>query len=115
MGWCSARSRSLGCGSSRCTCSPRSMSYCWPGSSYSSSSRSDWGAVDREADAWSALAPLYDWEHAGFELDGAMYLGLARRSGGPILDAACGTGRVAFRLAASGYDVVGVDSSTGML
>jgi SAM-dependent methyltransferase len=35
--------------------------------------------------------------------------------GSPILDAGCGTGRVAIRLAELGYDVVGVDVDESML
>ena len=34
---------------------------------------------------------------------------------GSVLDAGCGTGRVAVELAARGYDVVGVDSDASML
>ena len=34
---------------------------------------------------------------------------------GSVLDAGCGTGRVAIELAARGYDVVGVDSDASML
>ena len=34
---------------------------------------------------------------------------------GSVLDAGCGTGRVAVELAARGYDVVGVDSDSSML
>ncbi|MDP2660698.1 MAG: methyltransferase domain-containing protein, partial [Dehalococcoidia bacterium] len=35
--------------------------------------------------------------------------------GGPILDIGCGTGRLAGRLQAEGYQVVGADASLGML
>jgi SAM-dependent methyltransferase len=47
--------------------------------------------------------------------DVAFYLGQARRAGGPILDLACGTGRVAVPLARAGFDVTAVDRSPGML
>ncbi|WP_349268602.1 SAM-dependent methyltransferase [Mycolicibacterium parafortuitum] len=41
---------------------------------------------------------------------------LLRRTGGTrVLDAGCGTGRVAIELAARGYSVVGVDADPGML
>ena len=33
----------------------------------------------------------------------------ARSLGGPLLDLACGTGRMALRMAAQGYQVTGVD------
>lgn len=39
----------------------------------------------------------------------------AREFGGPVLEAACGTGRVAWTIAAAGYEVVGVDLSEPML
>ena len=42
--------------------------------------------------------------------------GLLQEHGGRrVLDAGCGTGRVAIELAARGYDVVGVDLDAGML
>ena len=65
--------------------------------------------------AFDRLARYYDWEHAGFLEDLPLYLGLAERVGGPILEAACGTGRLLLPLARAGYDVVGLDSSPAML
>jgi ubiquinone/menaquinone biosynthesis C-methylase UbiE len=44
-----------------------------------------------------------------------MYLALAAASDGPILEIACGTGRISNRLAAAGHDVTGVDIDPGML
>ncbi|MCC2670938.1 MAG: SAM-dependent methyltransferase [Armatimonadetes bacterium] len=38
-----------------------------------------------------------------------LVLEVARRTGGPVLDLACGTGRVALALGRAGYDVVGLD------
>ncbi len=43
------------------------------------------------------------------------YLHLARASAGPVLVLGTGTGRVAWSLAASGEEVVGLDSSDAML
>jgi 2-polyprenyl-3-methyl-5-hydroxy-6-metoxy-1,4-benzoquinol methylase len=43
------------------------------------------------------------------------YLSKAREFGGPVLDLACGTGRMALLLAREGFEVTGVDSSQGML
>jgi SAM-dependent methyltransferase len=43
------------------------------------------------------------------------YLGKAKVSGNPILDLACGTGRLALFLAKEGFEVTGVDQSVGML
>jgi SAM-dependent methyltransferase len=47
--------------------------------------------------------------------DVAFYESLARQIGGPVLEVACGTGRIALALAAAGLDVTGVDHSDGML
>jgi SAM-dependent methyltransferase len=43
------------------------------------------------------------------------YKGLAVRLGGPVLDLACGTGRVSLALAAEGLAVCGLDASAPML
>lgn len=53
----------------------------------------------------------------GTLLDGDVefYLAQARKTGGPVLDLACGTGRVAFPLARAGFDVTGVDRAPGMI
>jgi SAM-dependent methyltransferase len=51
----------------------------------------------------------------GVEGDVEFYRSLASEQGGPILELACGTGRVAFPLAEGGFRVVGVDRSRPML
>jgi SAM-dependent methyltransferase len=43
------------------------------------------------------------------------WLGQARRYGGPVLELACGTGRVAIPLSQAGYSVTGIDLAEGML
>lgn len=43
------------------------------------------------------------------------YLSMAEKYGAPILELACGTGRVALKLAEAGYEVVGVDATRQML
>lgn len=45
----------------------------------------------------------------------AAYVAALLPPGGRVLDAGCGTGRVAIELARRGYDVVGVDSDASML
>jgi SAM-dependent methyltransferase len=45
----------------------------------------------------------------------AFYRGIAARTGGPVLELACGTGRLTLPVAADGHEVVGVDASTAML
>jgi SAM-dependent methyltransferase len=49
------------------------------------------------------------------EAELAWYLDVARTFGGPVLDLACGTGRLALALAREGFAVTGVDRSSGML
>jgi len=60
-------------------------------------------------------ARFYDWCYEGFEADIPWYLSLAQRQKGPILEIACGTGRLALPLARAGYEVVGLDFSEPML
>jgi len=43
------------------------------------------------------------------------YLAAAERFGGPVLDLACGTGRIAIALARQGFAVTALDRSPGML
>src|SRR5690348_15305449 len=45
----------------------------------------------------------------------AFYRHLARQTGGPILELACGTGRLTLPLARNGHEVVGLDASRTML
>jgi SAM-dependent methyltransferase len=47
--------------------------------------------------------------------DVPFYAELARETGGPILELACGTGRVLWPLAEAGFEVVGLDRSRPML
>lgn len=58
---------------------------------------------------------LYDWEHDSYLADVDMHLAFARRFGGPVLELACGTGRLLAPLAQAGFSVTGVDSSAPML
>ena len=45
----------------------------------------------------------------------AFYASLARETGGPVLEVACGTGRVAIPIARQGFAVTGLDVVPGML
>ncbi len=67
---------------------------------------------ERTADA---LARLYDLDLASDPGDLDLYLALAARTGGPLLELGVGTGRIAVPLAASGHDVTGVDIDPAML
>ena len=65
--------------------------------------------------AYDAIARLYDpWSRSVVE-DIEFYVEEAIRSGGPVVELGVGTGRIAIPTAAAGIDVIGVDSSQGML
>ena len=49
------------------------------------------------------------------EGDVAFYLGMARRARGPVLELACGTGRVTIPIAKAGIDATGLDLAPAML
>jgi SAM-dependent methyltransferase len=63
----------------------------------------------------SALARLYDVDLVDDPGDLDLYLALAGRTGGPILELGAGTGRLAVPLAGAGYDVTAVDIDPAML
>lgn len=63
----------------------------------------------------AALARLYDLDLVDDPGDTDLYLALAARTGGPVLELAVGTGRLAVPLAAAGHDVTGVDLDPAML
>ena len=65
--------------------------------------------------AAEALARLYDLDLTSDPGDLNLYLALAARTGGPVLELAVGTGRIAVPLAANGFDVTGVDLDPAML
>jgi SAM-dependent methyltransferase len=62
-----------------------------------------------------ALARLYDLDLAEEPGDVELYRAMARRTGGPIVELAVGSARIAAALAADGHDVVGVDNDPAML
>ena len=57
----------------------------------------------------------YDVEDGGYVEDRPLTEQWARSMGGPLLDLACGTGRLALRMAALGYQVTGVDITPEMI
>lgn len=57
----------------------------------------------------------YDLQHEGFVEDIPFYLEQAKQYGDPVLELACGTGRITIPLAAEGIDIVGLDVSGRML
>lgn len=60
-------------------------------------------------------ASLYDVLTAADEFDVPHYLERARRTGGPVLELACGSGRLAIPLARDGLAVTAVDIAPAML
>src|SRR3954470_21479976 len=79
------------------------------------------GVADEEAGARESFedAALYDFEYRRRRADVTFYRRIddERREGeaGPVLDLACGTGRVLVPLLRDGHTVVGVDRSRAML
>jgi SAM-dependent methyltransferase len=64
------------------------------------------------------VAARYDEEYNGLDGDIEFYSGLAREAaakGQPVLELACGTGRVSIPIAREGIRVVGLDRSDAML
>lgn len=66
---------------------------------------------------YSSVARYFDGEYAGFRQDVDFYIDLLRaeRIKGAVLEAGCGTGRVAAPIAAAGFRVSGFDHSEEML
>jgi SAM-dependent methyltransferase len=62
-----------------------------------------------------ALARLYDLDLVEDPGDLDLYLAIAGRTGGPVLELAAGTGRIAVPLAAAGLEVTAVDLDPAML
>ena len=62
---------------------------------------------------------LFGWDYERYrelsEQEINWYEGFARRTGGPVLELACGTGSLLPAIAEKGYEVVGLDLSTNML
>jgi SAM-dependent methyltransferase len=63
----------------------------------------------------AALARLYDVDMLEDPGDLDLYLALAARTGGPILELASGSGRLAVPLSEAGYEVTAVDLDGAML
>ena len=57
----------------------------------------------------------YDQMHRGADWDLSFWSGQARKCGDPVLELACGTGRVANTLALEGVRVTGIDNSDTVL
>jgi len=67
------------------------------------------------ASPYDAIAAIYDpWSRSVIE-DIEFYVEEALASGGPVVELAVGTGRIAIPIAQAGVPVIGVDASEGML
>jgi SAM-dependent methyltransferase len=76
----------------------------------------DWFGGEVDAEQAERFAALYDLDvpHGpAAAID--WFRAIARRTGGPILELGCGTGRVAIPLAQDDHEVVGLDRSQAML
>jgi SAM-dependent methyltransferase len=58
---------------------------------------------------------IYDLENDDFEPDGPFFLELAAKTGNPVLELGCGTGRLTIPLAQAGVDITGIEIVPGML
>ena len=65
--------------------------------------------------AYDAIARIYDPWSVSVTEDVRFYVAEAERAGGPVVELAVGTGRIAVPTAAAGIRVIGIDSSPGML
>src|SRR6187401_448969 len=64
---------------------------------------------------YDPIARVYDPWSASVVEDVEFYVEEATASGGPVVELACGTGRIAVPIAKAGVRVIGVDASAGML
>ena len=70
-----------------------------------------------QLDSYHVIAKYYDGAYAAKQdlADLPFYLDLAEQSRGPVLEIACGTGRVLLPIARKGIEIHGVDNSQPML
>ncbi len=68
-------------------------------------------------DMYKLMAEYYDGAYTAKQdlVDLPFYTALAQRFGGPVLEIACGTGRVLLPIARQGIEIHGVDTSPAML
>jgi SAM-dependent methyltransferase len=64
---------------------------------------------------YDPIARIYDPWSVSVTEDIEFYVETARESGGPVVELAVGTGRIAVQIAVAGMNVIGVDLSAGML
>jgi len=64
---------------------------------------------------YDPYARSYDALYSYYDEDISFYVQEAKKAGSPVLELACGTGRVTIPVAQAGLDVVGIDNSPAML
>ena len=64
---------------------------------------------------FDAFARYYDADYGAIDDDLSFYRELAQRTGGPVLEVMCGSGRLLLPLARAGLRLAGVDVSGAML
>lgn len=64
---------------------------------------------------WATTVEYYDLFHADRLEDVAFWKNIACRTNGPVLEIACGTGRVGIEIARQGQELYGVDQSEDVL
>jgi SAM-dependent methyltransferase len=64
---------------------------------------------------YDAYSVYYDLLYANKQEDVPFYLSMAKETGGPVCELACGTGRVLLPLARAGFEATGIDMSQAML
>lgn len=71
--------------------------------------------MSNSSSPYDPIARLYDPWSASVTEDVDFYVEEALAAGGPVVELACGTGRIAVPVAKAGVRVIGVDASPGML
>ena len=69
-------------------------------------------------DPYGKIAEMYDGDYAHLRTprgDVDFYVDEAKQAGGPVLEVACGTGRILVPTADAGVDITGIDYSEAML
>jgi len=64
---------------------------------------------------YDAYSVYYDLLWSEKQDDVPFYLAMAKETGGPVLELACGTGRVLLPFARAGFDITGIELSQAML
>src|SRR5215469_18526849 len=67
-------------------------------------------------DSYLISAKYYDGAYGTIDVtDARFYVDLAKKTGGPVLEVGCGTGRVLLPTARAGIEIHGLDNSRPML